>query len=85
MEGVVLYRVGILGFFFVLNRVRVSTLSGTPIPKHGSSTLPLGWGSEQFLTSQEINFFHVALPESKQSKKVSGLQKNSTLVISQRF
>ena len=35
MEGVVLHRVGILGPFFVLNRV-----SGTPIPRHRSRPSP---------------------------------------------
>ena len=40
MVGVVLHGVGILQFFFVLNRVRVSTHSGTPILKHGSSAPP---------------------------------------------
>ena len=37
IEGVVLHRVGFLEYFF-LNRVRISTLDGTPVPKHGSST-----------------------------------------------
>jgi len=37
MKGAVLNRIGIFGLFLVLNRVRVSTLSGSPIPKHGSS------------------------------------------------
>ena len=64
IEGVVLNRVCILGFYLSLTGSWFQTLSGSPIPKYLSSTPPGGGGGEQVWGGKQVfkpgrSSFHV--------------------------
>ena len=56
IEGVVLNRVCILGFYLSLTGSWFQTLSGSPIPKYLSSTLPGGGGGKQVFRPGRSSF-----------------------------